>query len=98
MTTSVWLDARTAGAPPTLAARAQEYLQRVPPGGSDASRLAEAAHLALAAVLEQGRERSAALDLLAADSLLTLALLAQAESAPAGLEAFATDLVRTPAA
>ena len=44
-------------------------------------------------MLGRGRERSAALDLLTADALLTLALLAQAETAPAELERFAAALV-----
>jgi hypothetical protein len=39
-------------------------------------------------------DRSAALDLLAADALVTLALLAQAERAPDDLGAFATALLQ----
>ena len=39
-------------------------------------------------------DRSVALDLLAADALITLALLAQAEQAPAALGAFATSLLQ----
>jgi hypothetical protein len=39
-------------------------------------------------------DRSAALDLLAADALITLALLAQAERDPASLHQFASSLVR----
>lgn len=93
MTAEAWLDARIAGAPPALAARAQAYLERVPPGGSTPARLAAAARLALDAVLAQGRARSAALDLLAADSLVTLALLCQAEEGPEALGAFAADLI-----
>jgi hypothetical protein len=93
-----WVASRTAGAPAALRARAAEYLARIPAGGTKASRLAAAAQLALGAVLEQGRARSAALDLLAADSLLTLALLAQAEVEPVELETFAADLVRAAAA
>ena len=50
--------------------------------------------LTLAAVMPQGRDRAAALDLLAADALVTLALLAQAETAPEGLGRFAEHLVR----
>ncbi len=95
---SGWVGARTAAAPAALRARAGEYLARIPSGGAPAPRLAAAARLALDAVLTQGRARSAALDLLAADSLLTLALLAQAEVEPAGLEPFAADLVRATAA
>lgn len=97
-TESAWIAARTAAAPAALRARAGEFLARVPAGGTAAVRLASAARLALDAVLGQGRSRSAALDLLAADSLLTLALLAQAETAPAELGTFAADLVRVSAA
>jgi hypothetical protein len=39
-------------------------------------------------------DRSIALDLLAADALITLALLAQAQDAPAELGAFATSLLQ----
>ena len=91
--TSAWFAERTTGAPPALRARAAEYLERVPAGGATAARLAAAAQLALTGVLGRGRERSAALDLLTADALLTLALLAEAETAPAELERFAAALV-----
>jgi hypothetical protein len=90
---AAWFAARTAGAPPALRARAAEYLERVPVGGPAAPRLAAAARLALTGVLGRGRERSAALDLLTADALITLALLAEAEAAPAALERFAAGLV-----
>ena len=83
---------------PRSPVRARAYLEQVPPGASNAARLAAAARLALDAVLAQGRERSAALDLLVADSLLTLALLSQAEEAPGGLGAFAADLIGATAA
>ena len=98
MTAAAWLSARTAGAPPALTVRAQAYLERVPAGLSHAARLAAAARVALDAVLAQGRERSAALDLLVADSLVTLALLCQAEEAPGGLDAFAAELIGAMAA
>jgi hypothetical protein len=45
-------------------------------------------------VLAQPGDRSAALDLLAGDALVTLALLAQAEAAPDALGAFARTLLR----
>ena len=95
---AVWFAARTTGAPSALRARAAEYLGRIPAGGTVASRLAAAATLALTGVLDRGRERSAALDLLTADSLLTLALLAQAEARPEELERFAADFVSSTAA
>ena len=90
---AAWFAARTTGAPPGLRARAAEYLERVPAGGPPATRLAAAARLALTGVLHRGRDRSAALDLLTADALLTLALLAEAETAPAELGRFAAALV-----
>lgn len=61
-------------------------------------RLAEAGRQALAGVLAHPGDRDAALDLLAADALITLALLARAEAAPAELGDFAAALVRASAA
>ncbi len=90
---SAWFAARTAGAPAALRARAAEYLERVPVGGAPAARLAAAAQLALDGTLGRGKDRAAALDLLTADALLTLALLAEAETAPATLDRFAAALV-----
>ena len=58
-----------------------------------AAALAAAAHRALAAVAEQPGDRSAALDLLAADALITLALLKQAQDDAGGLHDFATRLL-----
>jgi len=88
-----WLADHAAGAPPALRERALDHLRQTPDDGPLAARLAGAARVALDAVLRQGQDRAAALDLLAADSLLTLALLAQAEESPAGLEPFARRLV-----
>ncbi|HEU4588842.1 MAG TPA: hypothetical protein VFS11_09355 [Gemmatimonadales bacterium] len=59
-----------------------------------AGTLARAGAAALARVLAQPGDRSAALDLLAADALVTLALLAQALQAPERLGAFADELLR----
>ena len=52
--------------------------------------LAAAGQAALDRVLSHAGDRSAALDLLAADALITLALQAQAEEAPERLEEFAS--------
>ncbi len=52
-------------------------------------RLADAAKGALEVALERTGDRGAALDLLAADALVTLALAAQVETDPAGLARFA---------
>ena len=56
--------------------------------------LAQAGQTALRTVLAHPGDRSAALDLLAADALVTLALLAQAESQPESLEEFATSILQ----
>jgi hypothetical protein len=56
--------------------------------------LAAAADAALTSVLAHPGDRSVALDLLAADALVTLALLAQAEEEPQRLDAFADGLLR----
>jgi hypothetical protein len=56
--------------------------------------LARGARRALTGVLAQPGDRSAALDLLAGDALITLALLAQAEAAPQELGRFARALLR----
>jgi len=88
---------RTGPAPDALRRRAAEWLEQIPPGPDPAARLARAADRALAAALALGEGRAAALDLLAADALVTLALLARAESAPGALADFAAALVTTAA-
>ncbi|MGE0354719.1 MAG: hypothetical protein AB7I33_08025 [Gemmatimonadales bacterium] len=87
-----WLSAHCAHAPLRLRARVEEYAGRAGEGAV-AERLAEAAGLALNEVLNHpDGGRPVALDLLAADALITLALLARAEETPAGLEGFAARL------
>lgn len=95
---AAWFEAHTAVAPPALRERAAEYVARVPAVGTRADRLAAAARLALDGVIALGHERAAALDLLTADGLLTLALLAQAEDAPATLDSFAAGVVSSASA
>jgi hypothetical protein len=56
--------------------------------------LATSARRALGRVLDREGDRSVALDLLAADALVTLALLAQAQQAPGRLGAFAAAVLR----
>lgn len=81
----VWFADRTAGAPPVLRQRAGEYFD-----GADAAPLADrlvaASEAALRAAIGHGESRAAALDLLAADALVTLALLAAAEDGVDHLE------------
>lgn len=86
-----WLEARIGGAPAALLARVEECMATVPvaPLGT---RLALAGELALQAAIRRGTDREAALDLLAADALITLALLESAERDPASLGATARRL------
>jgi hypothetical protein len=89
-----WLDQHTSRAPAPLRQRVKEYALSVS-GDSYAASLAAAGQSALDRVLSHPGDRSAALDLLAADALITLALLAQAEAAPHRLEEFAISVIRT---
>jgi hypothetical protein len=88
-----WLDRHTAAAPPALRARVHERALAVGLDAPVPEVLAAAAGATLDHVLAHPGDRSVALDLLAADALITLALLAQAEQAPATLGAFATSLL-----
>ncbi len=88
-----WLDRHTSQAPAALRARVREYALAAS-GESRASTLASAGQAALDRVLSHPGDRSAALDLLAADALITLALQAQAQDAPEGLEEFASSVLR----
>jgi len=92
----VWLERRTAKGPQALRDRVAQYAAAaVSPGTPLSESLARAGSDALKSALEQPHDRSAALDLLAADALVTLALLAQADQAPAGLARFAAQLVES---
>jgi hypothetical protein len=63
-------------------------------GGDPSAALAAASRRALDRVVGHAGDRSVALDLLAADALITLALLAAAEERPERLGEFAADLLR----
>jgi len=89
-----WLEQRTARAPEALRRRVADYAGQVSVGSSIAGALAAAGQAALERALEHSGDRSAALDLLAADALVTLALLAQSEQAADGLAAFAEDILQ----
>ena len=93
MVSGDWLDRHTSQAPTALRGRVGEYALAAS-GSTRASALAAAGESALARVLSHPGDRSAALDLLAADALITLALQAQAEDAPERLEEFATSVLR----
>ena len=86
-----WLERHTSQAPPALRDRVRAYVGAAGGDGPDA--LAAASRNALSRVLTHPGDRPVALDLLAADGLITLALLAQAESAPARLRDFAASLL-----
>jgi hypothetical protein len=91
-----WLERHTARAPAALRDRVRAHLAdsgAVPEVGQPAG-LARAGHQALARVLADGSDRSVALDLLAADALVTLALLAQAQASPERLGEFAAAVLR----
>ena len=90
---AAWLESRTAQAPTELRARVLEQALAMPASDDLSVRLAMTAERVLSAVEEHPGDRTVALDLLAADALITLALLAQAEQAPARLGAFAEDLL-----
>jgi hypothetical protein len=87
-----WFHQESAGAPAALQARAARYLEASGAGEDLAEGLAAAATLALRATLEHPGGRDVALDLLAADALVTLALKARATGNPAGLAEFAARL------
>jgi hypothetical protein len=88
-----WLSERIAGGPAPLRTRVLEHAAAVGDAGSLAETLALAAERVLAIVEEHPGDRTIALDLLAADALITLALLAQAEGAPERLGTFAEELL-----
>jgi hypothetical protein len=88
-----WLDRHTSQAPAAIRARVEQYAQAAS-GSTLPSSLAAAGRAALDRVLSHPGDRSVALDLLAADALITLALLAQAQTAPERLEEFATSVLR----
>jgi hypothetical protein len=95
MVVADWLDQHTSQAPTALRARVRQYAL-VATGASLPHILATAGQTALDQVLSHPGDRSAALDLLAADALITLALLAQAETNPDRLDEFATSVIHAP--
>lgn len=87
-TPAAWFAARTDGAPARLLAASEAWWTRS--AGSDGAtgeRLARAGRDALEAAIAAGDSREAALDLLAADALITMALLAEGESDAMALRA-----------
>ena len=89
-----WLERHTAEAPPALRARVHERALTMPPTGELPAALALVGRETLERVAAHPGDRSVALDLLAADALITLALLAQAQRAPEDLARFATTILQ----
>jgi hypothetical protein len=87
-----WLDRHTSQAPTALRARVMQYGVGAS-GPSLPQSLVAASQTALDRALSHPNDRSGALDLLAADALITLALLAQAETAPDSLEELAISIL-----
>ena len=90
---AAWLDQHTAQAPAALRARVREHAESAAMNLPLPGVLAEAGRHALSCVLDHPGDRSVALDLLAADALVTLALLAQAQLSPERLGEFATSVL-----
>ncbi len=88
-----WLAGKTSGGPAALRDRVLEHAAAVGDAASPPERIALAAERVLAIVEEHVGDRTIALDLLSADALITLALLAQAEIAPEKLGEFAESLL-----
>lgn len=86
-----WLERHTSQAPAALRQRVLAYAGGT--AGESPAALAAAGRRALGQVLAHPGDRSVALDLLAADGLITLALLAQAETSPEQLREFAASLL-----
>ena len=93
MTLDQWLASHTTEAPPALRDRVTAHAAVVTEGATHAEQLALAAERVLSIVEEHPGDRAIALDLLAADALITLALLAVSESAPEQLGAFTEGLL-----
>jgi hypothetical protein len=72
----------------------RDYVDGAGPDSALPEALARSGRRALDRVLARAGDRSVALDLLAADALVTLALLAQAQAAPEQLGDFAAAVLR----
>ena len=97
MTPEAWVAARSRSAPPALRDRVSDFVRQTPAADGLPATLGAASRRALDAVLAHPGDRAVALDLLAADALITMALLAQAEHHPAALSTFAAELLRASA-
>jgi len=98
MSAGQWLEQRISSAPAALQSRIRQVSETIPRGEEPAPALARLAAKTLEAVIRGAGDRSAALDLLAADALITLALLAQAETDPSRLGELSVQLLSAGAA
>jgi len=89
-----WLDARLQDGPEALSQRTRDFIADEAEDDGLPARLARAARRALARAVANPADRGSALDLLAADALVTLALAAQVEVDPEGLPGFAAAIRR----
>ena len=89
-----WLARHTRHAPPALRDRVLHHARAASGTADLPATLALAGREALERVTAHPGDRSVALDLLAADALITLALLAQAQRSPDELARFATDVLQ----
>jgi hypothetical protein len=89
-----WLERETARAPEALRGRVRHHLAGAGAAHPTPEALARSGREVLERVLAHGGDRSVALDLLAADALVTLALLAQAQVSPETLGDFAAGVLR----
>lgn len=90
-----WLERHTSQAPVALRVRVRDLALTADDGLPLPDALAEAGRRALNGVVDHPGDRSVALDLLAADALVTLALLAQAQAAPERLGDFAATVLHS---
>lgn len=88
-----WAERQCQAAPEALRARVLEFVRLQPPAADPTRLLAAAGLNALRRVTSHPGDRSVALDLLSADALITLALLAQAQTAPERLGEFGSELL-----
>jgi hypothetical protein len=84
-TLGAWLDRHIAAAPPVLRGRVATLTIGLRSRQDIAAALAEAGRTTVERVIASQGGREEALNLLAADGLVTLSLLAEAEADPAGL-------------
>ena len=89
-----WIDRRTAAAPPVLRERVAALTAALRERTDLASALAQAGRATVEQVIVSAGDRREALNLLAADGLVTLSLLAQAETEPSGLARWSATLLR----